>query len=103
MKVKFIHIRRTRPTLVPCGPSPLYFYKIDRVQSKGGTTIAYILDDDYKVIGFASAKCSKKDYYVKRLGRQLAESRLKDEKFYKDVPALDEQVFIDVCVETYKQ
>lgn len=61
MSTKFIHIRSFVGT---------------RLQEKGGTTIAYDYNPDTHEARFAIAKCSHKDNYCKRIGRDVATGRL---------------------------
>lgn len=86
MKTKYLHLRR----------------KIDdRIQSTGGMTIAYIIDDDFKVIGFAPARCHKNDTYNKQQGRVKAEGRLKSDNYFVQVHLQDEAQFIQECHTMY--
>jgi hypothetical protein len=39
-------------------------------------TVAYIYNDAESVIRYASAKCSKRDQFVKKIGREIAFGRL---------------------------
>jgi hypothetical protein len=45
---------------------------------KGGTTVAYEVDDD--TIRFAVAKCSDRDNYCRKTGRSIATGRLNANK-----------------------
>ena len=86
MKTKFLHLRR----------------KINNtIQSTGGMTIAYIIDDDYHVIGFAPARCHINDTYNKKQGRVKAEGRLKSDKYFVQVKKQKEQEFIQECHDMY--
>lgn len=58
---KFIHIRRG----IGAG-----------LQEKGGATIAYEFNPDTRQAQYAVAKCSTRDNYCKKIGRDIAQGRL---------------------------
>lgn len=74
MKTKFIHLRKMRPTSMNLTTNT---FKNSNLETKGGTTIAYTLDDDFNVIAYAVARCNSKDVYCKHTGRVKAQGRLK--------------------------
>lgn len=82
-KVKFIHCRNLNKDLT--------------TKPMGGMTIAYVLNDKFKVVGYATARCHTHDHYVKKLGRVKASGRLNSGEFYVNCPEKDEQVFISEC------
>lgn len=85
MKVKFFHLRNLDEN--------------ERIEVKGGTTVAYQLNDQYQVVGFATAQCHRKDTYCKRTGRAKAGGRLKSNRYYKALnPPVTEQEFITALV-----
>ncbi len=71
------------------------------VTPHGGLTIAYVLNDAFKVVGFASAKCHTKDNYNKHVGRMKAAGRLLSATYYVDVPETDEKTFIQQAKDGY--
>lgn len=85
--IKFIHCRNlhTNGTIKPTG----------------GLTIAYNLNSDFKVVGYAAAKCHEKDLYNKQIGRMKSAGRLLSEKYYQDVPEVDETTFIKQTKDGY--
>jgi len=89
MPTKYIHCRNFKKdgTMIP----------------QGGMTVAYTLDDKFKVVGMAVAKCHSKDMYNKQVGRMKASGRLLSDKYYQDVPESDEMVFIANVQEEYKK
>ncbi len=87
MAVKFIHIRKIGND--------------DKPLPNGGMTIAYVIDDTFKVVGMAAARCHSNDRYVKAIGRKKSESRLRSDAYYADVPELSEQDFRDRCFSGY--
>lgn len=79
LKIKFAHIRHK--------------YTIDTgavldevISPNGGVTVAYVVDEVFNVLGYSYAKCSKKDNYNKKVGRQIAQNRLKSPKHFQDLP-----------------
>lgn len=65
MSIRFLHIRK--------------FHNVDdTLLGKGGTTVAYEVDDD--TIRFAIAKCSPRDNYCRKTGRVIALGRLQANK-----------------------
>lgn len=87
--VKFIHCR--------------YLNNDGSIAPNGGLTIAYVVNENFKVVGFAAAKCNKLDAYKKQLGRQKAAGRLLSDAHYEEVPEIDEQVFINQAHEGFKR
>lgn len=61
--IKFIHLRYINPFN-------------DNVETKGGFTVAYV-EHANDTVTYAIAKCSKKDNYCKRIGRDVATGRMK--------------------------
>jgi len=47
-----------------------------KIQSRGGTTVAFITDREQNVIASGQANVSLKDTYQKKLGRIIATGRL---------------------------
>lgn len=43
---------------------------------KQRVTVAYSYDNEHNMVRFAAAKCSKRDRFVKRIGRDIAVGRL---------------------------
>jgi len=80
MKTKFMHLRR--------------FDKKGNLLAKGGKTIAYLVDEQDRVLGMATAQCHENDVYSKQQGRAKAEGRLKSQKYYEDVPSIYEFQYI---------
>ena len=76
----FVHVRKRNKSYEPVpasivGITPM-FSEISTVAVKGGNTVAYVFDDAGKRLLFSAARCSKKDNYCKRTGRELSASRL---------------------------
>ena len=70
MKIKFFHRRN---------------HTLDgNTTVKGGTTTAYVVDENNLVIGYAQAQCHEKDNFCKHTGRVKAEGRLKSPRYYND-------------------
>lgn len=67
----------------------------DTISPNGGTTIAYLMDDNQQVHGFAKAWCHNKDHFCKHKGRVKAEGRLKSPHYFQklDIP-INEQDFL---------
>lgn len=86
--VKFIHNRKVS--------------KDGHVLPNGGLTIAYVLDNKFKVIGYAPARCHDKDHYNKNIGRAKASGRLRSAKYFQECAPTDEKEFIQKCVNGYK-
>lgn len=63
--VKYKHVREKAQWTEAHGMIP---------SAKGGTTLAYIEGDNFKLEAYA--KCSVKDTYCKKTGRELATTRL---------------------------
>lgn len=86
--IKFIHCRNTKQGIV---------------QPKGGLTIAYCINEKFKVVGWAAARCNMKDIYNKHVGRMKAAGRLLSSKYYQDAPETDEKTFIQQTQEGYQK
>jgi hypothetical protein len=88
MKIKYLHFRYTTPDVIKEGT-----YQPGRVLSTGGMCVAYQLDDNYQVLGFAIARCHKHDNYNKEQGRVKATGRLLSPTYFVQTQ-LDEQEFM---------
>lgn len=73
------------------------------INPNGGLTIAYVINSDFKVVGFAAAKCHNKDNYNKQIGRMKASGRLLSAQFYTEMPEIDEQTFINDAQHGYQK
>ena len=90
----FVHVRKRTTIFEPLdrfGGSDNLFAAKSVVSVKGGNTVAYVFDDAGKRLLFSTARCSKKDNYCKRTGRELTASRLVDQSTgpavdYADLP-----------------
>lgn len=69
--VKFIHLRRYKNWWESGGADDYDIY-----EPRGGTTIAYKKDVFADLVKVGVAKCSEKDHYNKKIGRQVAMGRL---------------------------
>lgn len=87
--IKFIHCRSVN--------------KDGTIKPTGGLTIAYNLNNEFKVVGYAAAKCHEKDLYNKQIGRMKSAGRLLSEKYYQDVPEVDESTFIQQTKDGYAE
>lgn len=87
--VKFVHCRNTTET--------------GEVLPNGGMTIAYVMNDKFKVVGWAAAKCHVNDPFVKHTGRVKAAGRLNSGHYYQECPELDEKTFIEQSLNGYKK
>ena len=87
--IKFIHCRNKE--------------KNGTIQPTGGLTIAYNVNSDYKVVGWAAAKCHTKDLYNKHVGRMKASGRLLSVKYYQEAPEIDEATFIKQTQDGYQE
>ena len=85
--IKFIHCRNTD--------------KNGTIHPTGGLTIAYNLNSDFKVVGWAAAKCHEKDLYNKQVGRMKSSGRLLSERYYQEAPEIDETTFIKQTKDGY--
>ncbi len=88
-KIKFIHCRNLSAN--------------NAVLPHGGLTIAYVLNEQFKVVGWAAAKCSNKDVYNKQVGRMKSEGRLSSNEYYQECPEINEQTFINQTHEGFKK
>lgn len=61
------------------------------IQSRGGCTTAYVVNDDNFVVGYAQAKCGPHDNFSKQQGRAKAGGRLKSPRYFKDVLMPEDQ------------
>lgn len=91
MKTKYLHLRRVHPTTMH--PQTGEFRRSD-LETKGGTTIAYTIDDAFYVIAYAIARCNNKDVYCKHTGRVKAEGRLRSPKYCVLTERIPEKEFI---------
>lgn len=69
MKIKFLHIRKLDNE--------------ENIHSHGGRTIAYQVDTQGIVWGYAEARCNETDNFVKSQGRVKAQGRLYSERYLK--------------------
>lgn len=67
----------------------------------GGLTIAYVLNEQFKVVGWAAARCADMNVYNKTIGRMKSSGRLKSHKYYQECPEIDEQTFIKQAKEGF--
>jgi len=86
-QIKYIHCRNLN--------------KDGSIKPHGGLTIAYGLNDKFKVIGYAAAKCHEKDLYNKHLGRVKSAGRLLSAEFFQEVHEMDESAFIQQSKQGY--
>ena len=87
--IKFIHCRHTN--------------KDGSVNPHGGMTIAYVINNTFKVVGWAAAKCNLKDNYNKHVGRMKAAGRMLSNKYYQECPEIEEKTFIQNAQDGYKK
>lgn len=73
------------------------------IRPHGGMTIAYNLNAQHKVVGWAAAKCHSKDMFVKALGRMKAAGRLLSAAYYQECPEIDEKTFVTQAINGYKK
>lgn len=73
------------------------------VSPKGGLTVAYCLNNQFKVVGWAAAKCNNKDTYNKHVGRMKAAGRMLSAQYYQDSPEIEEKTFIQQTQEGYQK
>ena len=98
-KIKYIHLRRYFPATINGETGEL---KDATLNSKGGKTIAFVVDDDYQVLGYASASCHANDVYNKKVGRVKATGRLKSQNYFKGCKAnVSEQEFVRGMIDSY--
>lgn len=76
----FVHVRKRKTTFVPQALAlnlefPV-FKQESTVEVKGGNSVAYAFDDEQRRLFYSTARCSKKDNYCKRTGRELSAFRL---------------------------
>ena len=85
--VKFIHCRNKNEK--------------GSVTPNGGLTIAFVTDNEFKVIGYAAARCAPMDVFVKQIGRMKASGRLLSDKWYQEVEPIDQKQFVTKAHEGY--
>lgn len=73
------------------------------INPNGGLTIAYNINKDFKVVGWAGAKCHTKDNYNKQIGRRKSAGRLLSDKYYNPVNETNESDFIQKTQEGYQR
>lgn len=73
------------------------------IKTHGGLTIAYVLNNNFKVIGWAGAKCHPNDRFVKKIARAKAAGRLNSGQYYQECPERDEASFIEETHAGYKK
>lgn len=88
-RIKFIHCRNVA--------------KDGKIIPQGGLTVAYVLNEQFKVVGWAAAKCHIKDLYNKCLGRVKTTGRLLSDTYYQECPEMDEQQFIKQTKDGFKK
>lgn len=94
MRVKFLHVRR--PNVLQTAMGSL---EVSGISPNGGKTIAYVVDEDHNVHGYAYARCHERDNYNKRQGRVKAEGRLRSPRYYTELsPAISEEQFIEMAM-----
>jgi hypothetical protein len=64
------------------------------LQARGGMTVAYVVNDENKVIRSATAYCSTKDNYSRPRGRALASGRLQYKHLSELEGSPDAKVFL---------
>lgn len=64
------------------------------INPKGGMTVAYNINKEGLVVGWAAASCHIRDTYNKLIGRMKASGRLLSDKYYKECPEIEEKTFI---------
>lgn len=73
------------------------------VKPHGGMTIAYAINESFKVVGWAAAKCNIKDMYNKHVGRMKAAGRMLSNEYYQECPEIDEKTFIKNAQNGYQK
>lgn len=73
------------------------------ISPKGGMTIAYNINKEGFVVGWAAAKCNIKDTFNKAYGRMKAAGRLLSQDYYNDVPEVSEKSFVEQTVNAYNK
>ena len=71
------------------------------VTPNGGLTIAYVTDNDFKVVGYAAARCAPIDMFNKQVGRMKSSGRLLSNKWYQEVNGVDQKEFVTKAHEGY--
>lgn len=87
--IKFIHCRHNNQD---GSISPL-----------GGLCIAYVLNAEFKVVGWAAARCAPMDTYNKKIGRMKASGRLLSHTYYQECPEIAEHTFIQQTHDGYQK
>lgn len=87
--IKFVHCRNIN--------------KDGTINPNGGLTIAYNINSEFKVVGWAAAKCHTNDNYNKKLGRMKASGRLLSNKYYNTCEEMEETKFIQQTQEGYQR
>ena len=87
--IKFIHCRNVS--------------KNGSVIPHGGLTVAYVLNESFKVEGWATAQGSNLDVYNKTNGSMKAQGRLKSHEYYQECPEIGEPTFINQTHEGFKK
>ena len=73
------------------------------ITPNGGLTIAYVLGEGFKVVGWAAARCHDKDHYNKKIGRAKASGRLLSNNWFQECEPTPEKEFIQKAAEGYKE
>lgn len=79
----YVHVRKRSTIFTPVKlalvtePGQQFFTSKSVIEVKGGHTVAYRFNDDKKELYYATSRCSKKDNFCKKTGRQLATRRIK--------------------------
>ena len=84
----------------------IHVRKIDNngvILPNGGLTIAYVLNDQFKVVGYAAARCHSKDHYNKQIGRAKASGRLRSGQYFQHVNEMNEKEFIEKTIKGYNK
>lgn len=72
------------------------------IAPNGGLTIAYVLDKNFQVCGWAAARCHDKDHYNKHIGRAKATGRLQSGRWFQECEPMDEKEFIEKSIKGYQ-
>jgi len=90
LRTKFKHIRNVNEN--------------GQILAQGGMTVAYIIDDNRNVLGFATARCRVPDAFSKHIGRVKSEGRLKSPRYYIDLEKpLSEQEFLSTIIDGFNK
>jgi hypothetical protein len=85
--VKFVHCRNRDA--------------LGSIMPNGGLTIAFVTDADFKVVGYAAARCAPIDMFNKQIGRMKSSGRLLSDKWYQEVGGIDQKDFVQKAHEGY--